>query len=127
MGLFDLRDKKEYDYLDEIKPEPPKRNKQANQYFWRQHYLSIIQEEEEEQSESEQLPSKITSIRNLRPASCYENYENTENTQDTCLGHSLFINTVPCLGCLVTWPKKFFNLSYKSSYFFNYEDLYKIT
>ena len=25
-------------------PEPPKRSKQASQYFWRRHYLSIIQE-----------------------------------------------------------------------------------
>ncbi len=24
--------------------DPPKRTKQANQYFWRRHYLSIIQE-----------------------------------------------------------------------------------
>jgi hypothetical protein len=28
---------------EDDQPEPPKRTKQANQYFWRRHYLSIIQ------------------------------------------------------------------------------------
>ena len=49
-------------------PEPPKRSKTAQQYFWRRHYLSIIQEEEEhyEQTPGSSRPSS-------RPCSTYEN------------------------------------------------------
>ena len=48
-------------------PEPPKRSKTAQQYFWRRHYLSIIQEEhEDEQTPSSSRPSS-------RPCSTYEN------------------------------------------------------
>ena len=53
---------------DEGQPEPPKRSKQANQYFWRRHYLSIIQEEEEHADQSQG-----SSRANSRPASTYEN------------------------------------------------------
>ena len=48
-------------------PEPPKRSKTAQQYFWRRHYLSIIQEDEaEEETPGSSRPSS-------RPCSTYEN------------------------------------------------------
>ena len=50
-------------------PEPPRRNKQACQYFWRRHYLSIIQEDEEEHNEATPGSSRTAS----RPGSTYEN------------------------------------------------------
>ena len=34
----------EYEAERQQVPEPPRRNKQACQYFWRRHYLSIIQD-----------------------------------------------------------------------------------
>ena len=49
-------------------PEPPKRSKTAQQYFWRRHYLSIIQEDEEH---DEQTPG--SSRPSSRPCSTYEN------------------------------------------------------
>ena len=50
-------------------PEPPRRNKQACQYFWRRHYLSIIQEDEEEHNDATPGSSRTAS----RPGSTYEN------------------------------------------------------
>ena len=55
----------EYEEERQNVPEPPRRNKQACQYFWRRHYLSIIQEDEEEHNEATPGSS--------RPGSTYEN------------------------------------------------------
>ena len=41
-------------------PEPPKRSKQANQYFWRRHYLSIIQVQPGQPAPPTALPRRRT-------------------------------------------------------------------
>ena len=59
----------EYEENRQNVPEPPRRNKQACQYFWRRHYLSIIQEDEEEHNDATPGSSRQAS----RPGSTYEN------------------------------------------------------
>ena len=59
----------EYEEEKQNAPEPPRRNKQACQYFWRRHYLSIIQEDEEEHNDPTPGSSRTAS----RPGSTYEN------------------------------------------------------
>ena len=59
----------EYEAERQQLPEPPRRNKQACQYFWRRHYLSIIQEADEEAAAPEHPDTPAAS----RPASTYEN------------------------------------------------------
>ena len=57
-------------------PDPPARRSraggQANQYFWRRHYLSIIQEEDEANDRSA-ASSRAGSRPVSRPASTYDN------------------------------------------------------
>ena len=69
MGVVN-QERVEYDERrqEDGQPDPPKRSKQASQYFWRRHYLSIIQEEEEQGD-----GSNPSSRANSRPASTYEN------------------------------------------------------
>ena len=68
MGVVNAQ-RMEYEEERQNVPEPPRRNKQACQYFWRRHYLSIIQEDEEEHNEATPGPSRTAS----RPGSTYEN------------------------------------------------------
>ena len=69
VGMGVVNDQRvEYEEEKQNIPEPPRRNKQACQYFWRRHYLSIIQEDEEEHNDTPGS-SRTTS----RPGSTYEN------------------------------------------------------
>ena len=53
-------------------PDPPARRTKASQYFWRRHYLSIIQEEDEANDRSA-ASSRAGSRPVSRPASTYDN------------------------------------------------------
>ena len=68
MGVVNTQ-RVEYEENRQNVPEPPRRNKQACQYFWRRHYLSIIQEDEEEHNDATPGSSRQAS----RPGSTYEN------------------------------------------------------
>jgi hypothetical protein len=57
----------DFDAAARDQPEPPKRSKTAQQYFWRRHYLSIIQEDEEDHD------TPLSSRPASRPGSTYEN------------------------------------------------------
>ena len=70
VGMGVVNDQRvEYEEEKQNAPEPPRRNKQACQYFWRRHYLSIIQEDEEEHNDATPGSSRTAS----RPGSTYEN------------------------------------------------------